>query len=549
MTNRAFPLDIPVGVFVGDGTVGSVVSAPWQTSLTSGSLAVMYQNSAPSFPLGLYVKLGITGDTWRYVVPYSYIENFVVDGGTLSLYLNLTQAVTVPAGSLVFYRGGGPTTPTTIGPGDGTWSVLTLATSGSISNLGPQQANFVLAGPSTGNAATPTFRELSEADTPYAAPIDSPTFTGSPQGTNAAWPAAYDDPDGSGNYNPGGTSKLATRDLVKNILAGALGNFSAVRAVSSTTQLPVSGGTGILWVGNFQVAQGTIILPALSSANFPDGVAAIGATYSFANMGTKPFLLTVGQGGDLIVWGSYASLGDIQVNPGETLSVTFTYFNAVMQWMVSGGTTLPWADNTYNTNMNSGQETVVPVTAVGKEQIILNGTLIKTYANGVEAPPILALPSNGEWTVINLTTGGVTILIANATLSGATIPLVSGCNTHVATGPYGIQTASGSINGGSMELTAYAFGGVLKITGGQLLYDTLLFVDDPQSGDLTANLTYEFDPALLSLKSGRWTFYNNLQQTNSFTISVADTFGNTYAVPKGGIITVLYLPNGTLVKV
>ena len=135
-------------------------------------------------------------------------------------------------------------------------------------------------------------------------------------------------------------------------------------------------------------------------------------------MGTKPFLLVVGQGGDNIVWGSYANLGDIQVNPGETLSVSFTYFNAVMQWMVSGGTTLPWADNTYSTNMNSGQATVVPITAVGKEQIILNGGLTKTYANGVEVPPVLDLPSNGEWTIINLTTGGVTILLANSTMSG-----------------------------------------------------------------------------------------------------------------------------------
>lgn len=571
---------MPVEVHYRDEVTRTSVT-PWVVNLstligTKDSLktSVLFEQRGINIA-GLYC---VYGEKWNYIIPLDAVNSYVVNGGKIDIYVDLNVIVPVESGSIVYQNGREVNVTQLVPLGENIiWAVVSAPASSSgtltsaalsmpsdfsvsgspITKSGvftvtrnAQPAHAVLIGPPSGDDAVPSFRTLTEADTPYAAPIDSPTFTTSAAGPNAAWPAAYDDPDVNGNYKPGGTSELATRDLVKNVVAGALGNYSSINQFNVTpTQLPVSGGSGILWAANFQSAQGSAVLPALSAENYPNPTAAVGTTYSFANIGIQPFILEVGQGGDTIVWGNYSSLSSIIINPGESLQVTFMFWNGTMQWLVSGGTTLPWADNSYSVDMLSGKATAVPITAVGKEQIIMNGALVKTFADGVEVPPILELPSNGEWTVINMTTGGVTILLANSIVSGATIPLISGCNTHVATGPYGIKTASGSINGGSIELIAYAAGGNLNVVPGQLLYDTLLFIDDPNGGNLTANVTYVFDPAVLPSRSGRWSFYNNLQQSTSFTVSVADTQGNSYVVPKGQVVNVLYLPDGKLIKI
>jgi hypothetical protein len=158
----------------------------------------------------------------------------------------------------------------------------------------------------------------------------------------------------------------------------------------------------------------------------------------------------------------------------------------------------------------------------------------------------VALPSGGEFTVVNQTSGGQLVYLSNNDITGPSIPLIPGANAHVVTGDYGIQSASGSI-GGAYPLYAPQSTPSINLSYGPMLYDVLVITDDPL-GDMTVPVTYVFDPQYAK-SAGRWTFYNDLKQASPQTITIADTFGNSTTLPVGTAKTILYTPDGKIVVI
>jgi hypothetical protein len=562
--------------------VKRIGTAYWNENLAllanqnSLAVSVLYQDRGNSYSTGLYFW---SEGVWRFVLSYEQVANFVVNGGETSIYAGLSQTVDVPSGALVYRNGVLVPGAVQIAP-DGTnalWLILYLSNvnigrNGTVKSVGltapaeisvsgvpitdsgtigltwtTQQPNQFFAGPASGSSAnTPQFRSLTSLDLP--------------QGANPTWPAPY---DGGSSYTPGADSTLATRDLVKNAISGALGNFATIIQVDSTTGTLPQTSQGTLWAMNFATANGLPIkLPALGTYVAPFGQWN-GTTFSFINVGIYPGSLEVAPTtADYILWGGN-QLTSVIVNPGESLTISYYYWNGQQQWVVAGGTALAQANDTYIAIMESSQQTAVPVTAMDKKQIYLTGTLT--------ARSSLTLPNYGEWVIVNGTVGAQNIYVLNqAYPSGQSLILLPGCNVHVTTGDYGtlkgqmagidiaIQTSNNSIDGNAYPLIAPATpnplvlnssgDAVLYLTGPMLMYHTQEIIDDTL-GSMTQPIVYTFNPDFYTFQGGQWTFFNNLQQASPKSVFVGDLQGTQIQIPVGKAVTVIYTSSGKIYQV
>jgi hypothetical protein len=195
-----FPLAMPV-TFYNGGNAATQLRAQWTNLLSTvegQTLAVLYQDGSNS---GLSPGLGVNGKPWQVAIPYQpFITDYVIDGGTATIYYNVTKAYPVPSGALVF-REGVLSNVSTIPAGKGVWATLQVSQGSSytlppatdttlggvivkdglnVNSAGELKANVLSVNGKTGAV------DLKVADISGAAPLASPAFTGNPTAVTQA---------------------------------------------------------------------------------------------------------------------------------------------------------------------------------------------------------------------------------------------------------------------------------------------------------------------------------------------------------------------------
>jgi hypothetical protein len=125
MSTTAFPFSIPVGVYFGAATSAIEVRAYWQPNIASAQgntydLVVQYEDNG-TYLAGLYV---FTNNRWQMCIPYAAVNDFIISGGSVSVYVDITVTDTPEAGATV-YRNGVEITATSLTPLPGVvWSTI-----------------------------------------------------------------------------------------------------------------------------------------------------------------------------------------------------------------------------------------------------------------------------------------------------------------------------------------------------------------------------------------------------------------------------------------
>lgn len=168
------PFSIPLNATIGlIGTVTAraqfVSNIPVESQ--DYSFVVLIKGTSNN-PAGLYV---FQNQVWQLAVPYDPIDDFVISGGSIEVYVDITASATPPSGSTV-YRNGVQSTATSVTPATGViWAAIkTNPTSGGVSGV----ASF--------NTRTGAVT-LTQADVAAVLPIASSTVLGGVKaGTNVA---------------------------------------------------------------------------------------------------------------------------------------------------------------------------------------------------------------------------------------------------------------------------------------------------------------------------------------------------------------------------
>lgn len=121
----AFPLSMPLNYYEGADAVATYV-APWIQAISqagTSKFVVLYQlDSSLNLQPGLYAYVG---NTWMLAILYQYIDTYVLNGGTTTLYINITKTEVPPAGAEIFHNGVLDEVGT-IPTGNGVWAALLL---------------------------------------------------------------------------------------------------------------------------------------------------------------------------------------------------------------------------------------------------------------------------------------------------------------------------------------------------------------------------------------------------------------------------------------
>lgn len=133
--SSAFPFSIPTNIYVGSAAP-FVVRAEWMQNIPAAqevyTPVVAYQDSGTS-PAGLYI---FHNGAWRFAIPYDNLDDFVISGGSINLYLDLVSAATPPSGALIF-RNGVQTTASSLDPNANVvWAtIFTNPTTGAVAGV------------------------------------------------------------------------------------------------------------------------------------------------------------------------------------------------------------------------------------------------------------------------------------------------------------------------------------------------------------------------------------------------------------------------------
>lgn len=126
-----FPLSMPVELYEGDNGA-ALERATWVTTFSgiNSKTAVLYYDGTNSgLAPGLYIN---EESSWKFAIPYSpYLANYVISGGSATLYYNITKPEPVPEKALVFKDGVG-TSANEIPAGNGLWATLVVGADVSI---------------------------------------------------------------------------------------------------------------------------------------------------------------------------------------------------------------------------------------------------------------------------------------------------------------------------------------------------------------------------------------------------------------------------------
>ncbi len=202
--NSVFPFSIPVQVALGAAqAVTANASYTSNLSAVDDSIAVLYQDMGPT-KAGLYLYFN---GMWNAAIPFADLNDFVINGGEVSVYADVQSTVTPPSGADV-YRNGVLSSATSITASATTiWATLIVNSGGASSGvtsvglalppiftvsgspvtasgtltaaLATQTAGEVFAAPAGGGV--PVFRALAGTDLPIAT---AAALGGVKQGTN-----------------------------------------------------------------------------------------------------------------------------------------------------------------------------------------------------------------------------------------------------------------------------------------------------------------------------------------------------------------------------
>lgn len=168
------PFSIPLNATI--GLVGTVTArAQFVTNIPVESQDysfVVLINGTSKNPAGLYVY---HNQVWQLAIPYDPIDDFVISGGSVEVYIDITASATPPSGSTI-YRNGVQSTATSVTPTTGViWAaIMTNPTTGGVSGV----ASF--------NTRTGAVT-LTQADVAAVLPIASASVLGGVKaGTNVA---------------------------------------------------------------------------------------------------------------------------------------------------------------------------------------------------------------------------------------------------------------------------------------------------------------------------------------------------------------------------
>lgn len=232
------PFQIPVAIHQGSAGPTAAV-APWVESLTDNALAgasacVLYNNFGSDYA-GLYI---LSGTRWVFAAPYSAVNGFIISGGQVSIYVDLTSAVTPEAGSSV-YRNGVLSTATSLAAGNVVWATVYVT-------------------PASG----------------YTLPVATASVLGGVKqgtGVSIAGDGTISATGGASAANPTGTVGLAVVDGVATTFMRSDASPALSVAITPTwTALHTFSG-GVTATGAINLTGGTVTIPTIASATDSTG--------------------------------------------------------------------------------------------------------------------------------------------------------------------------------------------------------------------------------------------------------------------------------------
>lgn len=329
MTND-FKLSLPINLYLA-ANPPVVVRAQIVSSVPATnqeySLAVVDEGTS-TYPAGLYA---FHGERWNFAIPYDNLNDFIISGGSIEVYLDLTSAATAPSGSTVF-RNGVKSTATSLTPSPtivwaaiasnpttgavagvatfngrsgaitlstaditaaGGLTTLPIASSGTLGGV-KQGAGVTIAGDGTiaANVVSVAGRTgvitLAVADVTGAAGTASPTFTGTVTAANINATGAVNvqgNISSTVNTNPAGTTN-------SGVALTAAPNVASVSFYDSTKAANSRTGEWIFFQGAMQLRfkndagdQATPVIAAAGGYNAVTGVTSNSGSGTWAHTG------------------------------------------------------------------------------------------------------------------------------------------------------------------------------------------------------------------------------------------------------------------------
>ena len=473
-----------------------------------------------------------------------------------------------PAGS------GGTVTSVGLGlPAEFTVTGSPVTTSGTLTGAwNDQAANTVLAGPTTGADATPTFRALVSADVPN--PSLTATFVGYGSGIGAL--------TGTSNY----TWTTGSNLLTLGSAAGTATITAADGSASAGAALTLTGGDG---VGTNQDGGNITLTPgALTGTGTRGSLILDYSTYPAAD--ATGVLTSDGAGG--LTWGTPAGTYSFDISgqtgagstiaSGDTLDFTAAgtglSFDAATDTITLSGTLDVDNGGTGQTSYTDGQLLIGNTTGNTLAKSTLTGGTGITITNGAGSISIAA-DNNGTVTSVDtanstfisgsggaITTSGSLTYSLSATGSPSATTFLRGDNTwgtpagsggtvtsvDVSGGTTGLTTSggpittSGTITLGGTLIVANGGTGVTTLTDGGILLGSgvgaITATAQPTNGQLLVGTTGS-DPVLATLSGGTGITITNgagaitIDADNNGTVTSVGTANSTFISGSGGPIT------------
>lgn len=464
--------EIATGVAFGSTTNGTFLdnTGAWSTPPdTKYKLVTAASNSATSD------AAGTNGSTYLNLVEDSTVLNSHKLTGT-NITITSTAAGEIKfegkAGTVTSVKiqttspitGGSATATTT----SGEYTIALADGYGDTKNpYGTKTANYILAGPASGSAAAPTFRQLVDADIPNTiARLDSPDFTGTPTA-----PTVADATDSSTNIATTAfvaaaiNSKLASNDAM--LFKGTIGTGGTVTSLPATHN---AGDTYRVITANeyagqqceigdliICIADGTTTNDAhwtVAQTNI-DGALFQGTTY------TSGQLLVAGNSGAVSTSGytleAPTAAGDI-LYASSTTAYSRLAKGSSGQVLTINSSGLPsWADNASTTNLYVTSSTGTTNTT----SALTNGNVYLRLFDVTTARDTHKISGAGGTTVTTDTSAN--IIITSKTYSASTTTVLNSLTLKYNNGSAHTETPStdtyvAEVNGGILYIKSIIYG-------------------------------------------------------------------------------------------
>jgi len=148
------PFSISILIYGSSSSPPSIVNASWVSSLSITNpsvpgVVVLFGGDGDSIP-GLYIW---ANNRWTFCLPYDVISKFIVFGGQISVYVNLTEEIEIDP-SVAIYRNGVQSSSLNLTPDPVIWVTVSVTPPGSY--VLPPATDYTLGGIKVGDNLTIT---------------------------------------------------------------------------------------------------------------------------------------------------------------------------------------------------------------------------------------------------------------------------------------------------------------------------------------------------------------------------------------------------------